>query len=171
MHDPGNLEIVWFGLIALLWTGYFVLEGFDFGVGTLLRAVGRDRTERRAVMETIGPVWDGNEVWVIAAGGATFAAFPAWYATLFSGFYVPLFLIVAGLVLRPVAFEVWGKEDGTRWRSLWEWALLAGSVAPAFLWGVVFADAVHGVPIDEDGSFTGSQLDLFGPYALLGGAT
>jgi cytochrome d ubiquinol oxidase subunit II len=169
MHDYGNLEILWFVLIGVLWVGYFVLEGFDFGVGMLLRVLGRDRVERRVLMHTIGPVWDGNEVWLIVAAGATFAAFPEWYATLFSGFYVPLFLIVVALLLRPVAFEVWGKDDRRAWRNAWEWAIVAGSAVPAFLWGVVFANGVRGIAIDGDKEFTGSLLDLFNAYALLGG--
>jgi cytochrome d ubiquinol oxidase subunit II len=171
MAHYGGLEILWFGLIVALWIGYFVLEGFDFGVGMLVRAVGRDRTERRVLMHTIGPVWDGNEVWLIVAGGATFAAFPEWYATLFSGFYLPLLLIVLALVLRPVALEFWGKDDRPRWRSGCEWALVVGSVLPAFLWGVAFANVVHGVPVNADKELTGSALDLFGPYAVLGGLT
>jgi cytochrome d ubiquinol oxidase subunit II len=171
MSDYGTLEILWFSLIVILWIGYFFLEGFDFGVGMLLRVIGGDRTERRVLMHTIGPVWDGNEVWLIVAGGATFAAFPEWYATLFSGFYVPLFFIVLALVLRPVALEFWGKEDRPLWRSTWEWALIVGSVLPAFLWGVAFANIVRGVPINAHKEFTGSLFDLLNPYALLGGVT
>jgi cytochrome d ubiquinol oxidase subunit II len=169
MHDYGSLEILWFVLIGALWVGYFVLEGFDFGVGILLRVLGRDRVERRVLMHTIGPVWDGNEVWLIVAGGATFAAFPEWYATLLSGFYVPIFLIVVALLLRPVALEVWGKDDRPAWRDAWEWALVAGSAVPAFLWGVVFANGVRGIAIDGDREFSGSLLDVFNVYALLGG--
>src|SRR5262245_17854694 len=137
----------------------------------LLRVIGRDRAERRALIHTIGPVWDGNEVWLIVAGGATFAAFPEWYATLFSGFYLALFLIVVTLLLRPVALEFWGKDDRARWRSACEWALTVGSALPAFLWGVAFANIVRGVPIDAEKEFTGSLLDLLNPYALLGGLT
>ena len=118
--DILSLETLWFTLIAVLWSGYFVLEGFDFGVGMLLRLVGRDSTERRAVIHTIGPVWDGNEVWLLVAGGATFAAFPEWYATLFSGFYLPLLLILVALIVRGVAFEFRGKHDDPRWRNLWD---------------------------------------------------
>jgi cytochrome d ubiquinol oxidase subunit II len=135
----------------------------------LLRTLGRDRTERRILMDTIGPVWDGNEVWLIAAGGATFAAFPEWYATLFSGCYVVLFLIVATLLLRPVAFEFWGKDDHPAWRGACEWAFVAGSALPAFLWGVTFSNIVQGIPIGSGREFTGSPLDLFNPYAVLGG--
>jgi cytochrome d ubiquinol oxidase subunit II len=171
MTDYSTLEILWFTLIGVMWGGYFVLEGFDFGVGMLLRVVGREPGERRAVIHTIGPLWDGNEVWLIVAGGATFAAFPEWYATLFSGFYLPLFFIVIALVLRPVALEFWGKGDTQRWRSAWEWALFVGSALPAFLWGVAFANIVRGVPVDGQKEFTGSVLDLLNPYALLGGLT
>src|SRR5262245_12763994 len=171
MDDFGALQILWFTLIAVLWVGYFFLEGFDFGAGMLLRVVGRERSERRAVIHTIGPVWDGNEVWLIVAGGATFAAFPDWYATLFSGFYIPLFLVVAGLLLRPAALEFWGKDDRPAWRNACEWGLIVGSALPAFLWGLVFANMVHGVPIDGQKEFTGSLADVFGPYALLGGLT
>ena len=169
--DYGALEILWFSLILVLWIGYFFLEGFDFGVGMLLRVVGRDQVERRAVIHTIGPVWDGNEVWLIVGGGATFAAFPEWYATLFSGFYVPLFLIVIALVLRPVALEFWGKDDRRAWRRSCEWGLIVGSALPAFLWGVAFANIVRGVPIDGHKEFTGTLVDLLNPYALLGGVT
>jgi cytochrome d ubiquinol oxidase subunit II len=105
----------------VLWVGYFILEGFDFGVGILLRVVGRSQAEKRAIIHTIGPVWDGNEVWLIVAGGATFAAFPGWYASLFSGFYLALFLILIALIIRGVSFEFWGKDDSPRWRATWEW--------------------------------------------------
>src|SRR5881398_4094576 len=115
---------VWFIVIAFFWTGYFVLEGFDFGVGMLLPVLGRDDTERRVLINTIGPVWDGNEVWVLVAGGATFAAFPEWYATLFSGFYLPLLLILVALILRGVAFEFRGKIDSDRWRRNWDIAIV-----------------------------------------------
>jgi cytochrome d ubiquinol oxidase subunit II len=171
MQHYGTLEILWFVLIVALWIGYFFLEGFDFGVGMLLRVLGRDRTERSILMQTIGPVWDGNEVWLIAAGGATFAAFPEWYATLLSGFYVVLFLIVATLLLRPVAFEFWGKDDHPSWRNACEWALVVGSVLPPFLWGVTFSNIVRGIPIGSGHEFTGTPLDLLSPYALLGGVT
>jgi cytochrome bd ubiquinol oxidase subunit II len=171
MHDPTTLQVVWFGLISILWLGYFVLEGFDFGVGMLLRAVGRDADGKRAVIHTIGPVWDGNEVWLITAGGATFAAFPELYATLFSGFYVALFLILAALIARGVAFEFWGKEDGARWRATWEWAIVIGSGLPALLWGVAWANIVAGVPLDAQGEFDGTLFSLLNPYGLMGGVT
>jgi cytochrome d ubiquinol oxidase subunit II len=163
------LQVVWFVLISILWLGYFVLEGFDFGVGMLIRAVGKSKEERRAVLHSIGPVWDGNEVWLLVAGGATFAAFPQWYATLFSGFYLALFLILVGLIVRNVAFEFWGKVDSDAWRSRWEWTLMLGSFLPALLWGVGWANIVHGVPIDGDFEYTGTLFDLLHPYALLGG--
>ncbi|HEY8367979.1 MAG TPA: cytochrome d ubiquinol oxidase subunit II [Thermodesulfobacteriota bacterium] len=171
MEEFTTLQAIWFGLITVLWIGYFVLEGFDFGVGMLLRRLGRDKTERRMLLHTIGPVWDGNEVWLLVAGGATFAAFPHWYATLFSGFYVALFLILAALIVRGVAFEFWGKVDSDRWRATWEWAIVAGSAVPALLWGVAWANIVRGVPIDANMEVTGNLLDLLNPYALLGGVT
>jgi cytochrome d ubiquinol oxidase subunit II len=163
------LQVVWFVLISILWIGYFLLEGFDFGVGMLLRSVGRDRGERRAILHTIGPLWDGNEVWLLVAGGATFAAFPQWYATLFSGFYLALFLILVALIVRNVAFEFWGKGDSARWRTRWEWAMVGGSFLAALLWGVGWANIVHGVPIDAQHEYTGTLFDLLKPYALLGG--
>jgi cytochrome bd ubiquinol oxidase subunit II len=171
MRDPSFLQTLWFVLIGVLWIGYFVLEGFDFGVGMLLRHVGRDSVERRLLLHTIGPVWDGNEVWLLVAGGATFAAFPEWYASLFSGFYLALFLVLAALILRNVAFEFWGKHDSPRWRACWEWAIVGGSFVPALLWGVAWADIVGGVPLDRSGEVTASLLDLLHPYALLGGLT
>jgi len=169
MDEYTALQAVWFALISILWLGYFVLEGFDFGVGMLFRAAGRDDAERRAILHSIGPVWDGNEVWLLVAGGATFAAFPQWYATLFSGFYLALFLILVALIVRNVTFEFWGKHDSPRWRRGWEWAMVLGSALPAFLWGVGWANIVHGVPIDASHEYTGGLIDLLNPYALLGG--
>jgi cytochrome bd ubiquinol oxidase subunit II len=166
-----ELTTVWFCLIAVLWVGYLVLEGFDFGVGMLLTVLGRDDTERRALINTIGPVWDGNEVWLIVAGGATFAAFPEWYATLFSGFYLPLLVILVALILRGVAFEYRGKIDDRRWRRRWDTAIVVGSVLPALLWGVAWANIVQGVPIDASREYTGSLFTLLNPYGLLGGVT
>ncbi len=148
MEDVTTLQFIWFLLISILWLGYFVLEGFDFGVGMLLGFVARDDDERRAVLHSIGPVWDGNEVWLLVAGGATFAAFPEWYATLFSGFYLALFLILVALIVRGVSFEFWGKQDNPTWRRRWELALGVGSFLPALLWGVGWANIVGGVPID-----------------------
>jgi cytochrome d ubiquinol oxidase subunit II len=170
-HGYWNLETLWFFLIVVLWIGYFVLEGFDFGVGTLLPFVGRNVAERGTLIRTIGPVWDGNEVWLLVAGGATFAAFPDWYATLFSGFYLALFLVLLGLIVRGVAIEYRNKRPDEPWRGRWDWILAVSSALPALLWGVALADVVHGVPIDAKGEYTGNLLDLLGPYALFGGLT
>ena len=183
-----ELTTIWFILIATLWVGYFVLEGFDFGVGMLFPILGRDReavpsteprdsgtpeqsgeTRKRVMLATIGPVWDGNEVWLLTAGGATFAAFPHWYATLFSGFYLPLLLILVALIVRALAFDYRGKVDSDRWRSRADAAILFGSAVPALLWGVAFTNIVRGVPIDADKEFTGTLLTLLNPVALLGG--
>ena len=166
-----ELTTVWFMLIALLWIGYFALEGFDFGVGMLLPVLARNDTERRVMYNTVGPVWDGNEVWVLVAGGATFAAFPEWYATLFSGFYLPLLLILLALIVRGLAFEYRAKKDDARWRARWDTALIVGSAVPALLWGVAFANIVHGVPIDPSHEYTGSLWTLLNPFGLLGGLT
>ena len=166
-----ELTTVWFILIAVLWIGYLVLEGFDFGVGILLPILGRNDTERRVVLNTIGPVWDGNEVWLIVAGGATFAAFPEWYATLFSGFYLPLLLILVALIIRGVGFEYRGKRPDASWRRGWDAAIFIGSLVPAILWGVALANIVHGVPIDADMEYVGGFFNLLNPYALLGGLT
>jgi cytochrome d ubiquinol oxidase subunit II len=165
-----NLNIIWFVLIAILYVGYFVLEGFDFGVGILLPFLGTDDTKRRIIINTIGPHWDGNEVWLITAGGAMFAAFPHWYATLFSGFYLPLLILLLALIIRGVAFEFRGKDDNPKWRNAWDWAIFIGSVVPAFLWGVAFANMVKGVPIDASMNYVGGFWNLLNPYALIGGA-
>jgi cytochrome d ubiquinol oxidase subunit II len=164
-----ELTTFWFILIAVLWIGYFFLEGFDFGVGILLPVLGRTDDDRRVMINTIGPVWDGNEVWLLVAGGATFAAFPEWYATLFSGFYLPLLLILVALIIRGVAFEYRGKRDEAAWKQRWDLAIIVGSLVPALLWGVAFANIVNGVPIDESGTYTGGFFTLLNPYALLGG--
>jgi cytochrome d ubiquinol oxidase subunit II len=164
-----QLADFWFLLIAVLWIGYFFLEGFDFGVGILLPVLGRTEDDRRVMINTIGPVWDGNEVWLLVAGGATFAAFPEWYATLFSGFYLPLLLILVALIVRGVAFEYRGKRDSQRWRAGWDQAIFWGSLVPAILWGVAFANIVRGVPIDASGTYTGGFFNLLNPYALIGG--
>ena len=164
-----NLETFWFALIGILWIGYFVLEGFDFGVGILLPFLGKKEEDRRLLINSIGPFWDGNEVWLLTAGGATFAAFPEWYATLFSGFYLALFLILVALIVRGVAFEYRGKHDSVRWRAWWDRAIFFGSALPALLWGVAFGNIVHGVPIDADHEFTGTLLTLLNPYALFAG--
>jgi len=166
-----SLATVWFILIAILWTGYFVLEGFDFGVGILLPFLGRDDTDRRIMINAIGPVWDGNEVWLLTAGGATFAAFPLWYASLFSGFYLALLVILAALIIRGVCFEFRGKVESARWRANWDRAIFIGSALPALLWGVAFANIVRGVPLNGAGVYTGNLLTLLNPYGLLGGLT
>jgi len=166
-----ELTTVWFSLIAILWAGYFLLEGFDFGVGILLPALGRDDRERRLLINTIGPVWDGNEVWLLVAGGATFAAFPEWYATLFSGFYLPLLIILVALILRGVAFEYRGKRDSVRWRRRWDACIVGGSLVPAVLWGVAFGNIIRGVPLDANHEYVGGFFTLLNPYALLGGLT
>ncbi|WP_433087923.1 cytochrome d ubiquinol oxidase subunit II [Dactylosporangium sp. CA-052675] len=166
-----ELTTVWFILIAVLWAGYFLLEGFDFGVGLLLPVLGRDDRERRLLINTIGPVWDGNEVWLIVAGGATFAAFPEWYATLFSGFYLPLLLILVALILRGLAFEYRGKSDSPQWKRWWDAAIIGGSLVPAVLWGVAFGNIVRGVPISAEHEYVGGFFNLLNPYALLGGLT
>ncbi|KDQ68405.1 cytochrome d ubiquinol oxidase subunit II [Streptomyces halstedii] len=164
-----ELHDVWFVLIAVLWTGYFFLEGFDFGIGVLTKLLARDRKERRVLINTIGPVWDGNEVWLLSAGGATFAAFPEWYATLFSGFYLPLLIILVCLIVRGVAFEYRAKRPEERWQTNWEHAIFWTSLVPAVLWGVAFGNIVRGVKIDADMEYVGNLWDLLNPYALLGG--
>jgi cytochrome bd ubiquinol oxidase subunit II len=166
-----ELTTIWFALIAILWAGYFLLEGFDFGVGMLLPVLARDNRERRLLINTIGPVWDGNEVWLLVAGGATFAAFPEWYATLFSGFYLPLLLILVALILRGVAFEYRGKRDDDAWRRRWDLCIIGGSFVPALLWGVAFGNIVRGVKLDAHHEYVGGFFDLLNPYALLGGLT
>ncbi|GGZ16816.1 cytochrome c oxidase assembly protein [Streptomyces inusitatus] len=164
-----ELHDVWFVLIAVLWIGYFFLEGFDFGVGVLTKLLARNRKERRVLINTIGPVWDGNEVWLLSAGGATFAAFPDWYATLFSGFYLPLLLILFCLIVRGVSFEYRHKRPDDRWQTNWEHAIFWTSLLPAFLWGVAFGNIVRGVKIDAQKEYVGNVLDLLNAYSLLGG--
>ncbi|HEY6798903.1 MAG TPA: cytochrome d ubiquinol oxidase subunit II [Kineosporiaceae bacterium] len=168
--DIHTLRIIWFGLIAVLWVGYLVLEGFDFGVGMLLPVLGRDDTERRVLINTIGPVWDGNEVWLLTAGGATFAAFPLWYSVLFSGFYLPLLLILAALIVRGVAFEYRGKIDDPAWRARWDRAIVIGSAVPSLLWGVAFGNLLYGVDIEnyQGGPFH-VLIGALNPYSLLAG--
>jgi cytochrome d ubiquinol oxidase subunit II len=166
-----ELSTLWFLLIAVLWTGYLVLEGFDFGVGMLLPILGRKDDERRVLINTIGPVWDGNEVWLLTAGGATFAAFPEWYATLFSGFYLPLLLILLALIVRVVAFEWRSKINDARWRARADLAIIIGSWLPSVLWGVAFANLVRGVELDAHHQYVGGFFALLNPFALLGGAT
>ena len=170
-----DFPTIWFIIIGVLWTGYFVLEGFDFGVGMLLPVLGRgtdaaDTEKRRRVMiNTVGPVWDGNEVWVLTAGGATFAAFPHWYATMFSAFYLPLLLILVALIVRNLGFDYRGKRDDDRWRANWDKAIIVGSFVPALLWGVALTNLVNGLPIDGEKEFTGNLFTLLNPISLLGG--
>lgn len=166
-----DLNILWFILITVLFIGFFFLEGFDFGVGILLPFLGRNDSERRVVINTIGPVWDGNEVWLITAGGAMFAAFPNWYATLFSGFYLALFLVLAAIIIRGVAFEFRSSDSSPRWRNTWDWMIFLGSFLSALLWGVAMTNVVKGVPIDAKMQYVGSFFTLLNPYALVGGLT
>ena len=161
----------WFIVIAVLWTGFFILEGFDFGVGMLHSVVGQDEAGRRAAINTIGPLWDGNEVWLIVAGAAMFAAFPGWYATMFSGLYLALALLLAALIIRGVAFEFRGKRDAARWRRTWDVSLTVGSLLAPLLIGVGLADLLHGLPINSAQNYTGSFWTLLQPYALFTGVT
>ena len=165
------LQILWFILIAVLWIGFFFLEGFDFGVGMLLPFLGKKDEERRAIINTIGSVWDGNEVWLLTAGGATFAAFPEWYATMFSGFYLALFLLLVGLILRGISFEYRSKDAAPAWRNRFDWMIAIGSFLSALLLGAAFANLARGVPINADKMFTGNLFTLLNPYGLLGGVT
>jgi cytochrome d ubiquinol oxidase subunit II len=164
-----DLETFWFCLIVIVWAMYFLLEGFDFGVGMLLPFVPRSDEERSTTLRTIGPVWDANEVWLVVAGGATFAAFPAWYATMFSGFYLALLLILFFLIIRVVSFEWRSKSESPRWRTTWSWANTIGSFGAALVWGIGLANLVGGVPIDSDGHYAGTFWDLFSPYTVVAG--
>ncbi len=163
------LNVFWFVLIAVLFTGYFILEGFDYGVGMLYPVIARSDHERRMAINTIGPIWSGNEVWLITAGGALFAAFPKWYATLFSGFYVALVLMLVGLIFRGVAIEYRSKMKSARWHKIWDILLRLGSFLPALLWGVAFANLIKGVPINRAMNDVGGFWSLLTPYAVLGG--
>jgi cytochrome d ubiquinol oxidase subunit II len=164
-----NLEIFWFCLIAFFWAGYFVLEGFDFGVGMLLPVLPRNDAERGAMFESIGPVWDGNEVWLVVVGGATFAAFPTWYGSMFSGFYLALLLILFFLIIRVVSFEWREKSENPHWRRAWMWANCVGSIGIALVWGIGLSNLLHGVPLDSSGDYTGGFWNLFTGYTVLGG--
>ncbi len=165
------LQILWFILIAVLWIGFFFLEGFDFGVGMLLPFLGKKDEERRAIINTIGSVWDGNEVWLLTAGGATFAAFPHWYATMFSGFYLALFLLLIGLIIRGVSFEYRSKNPDPKWRNRFDWMIAVGSFLPSILLGTAFANLVRGVPINANMTYTGNLFTLLNPFGLIGGLT
>ena len=166
-----ELQVIWFILITVLFTGFFFLEGFDYGVGTLLPFLSSRDEERTQVLHTIAPVWDGNEVWMITAGGALFAAFPHVYATMFSTFYLALFLMLVALILRGVAFELRGWHTSLCWRRFWDGAICFGSAIPAFLWGVAVIDLIQGLPINEKMIYTGGFLDLLTPYSIIGGIT
>ncbi|MCR5834455.1 MAG: cytochrome d ubiquinol oxidase subunit II [Selenomonadaceae bacterium] len=162
-----DLNIIWFALITILFTGFFILEGFDYGVGIMM--IGRPRNERGQFIRAIGPVWDGNEVWMITAGGATFAAFPHVYATMFSTFYIALFLMLMALIMRGVAFELRGKFQSPDWVNLWDFGIIFGSFVPALLWGVAVVNLLRGLPIDFQMHYVGTFFDLLNPCALLGG--
>jgi cytochrome bd ubiquinol oxidase subunit II len=164
-----DLNTLWFVLIVVLFAGFFFLEGFDYGVGMLLPFIAKDDRERRAVFNAIGPFWDGNEVWLLTAGGAIFAAFPHWYATLFSGFYLALVFVLLALIVRGVSFEFRSKDRHPAWRATWDWMLFAGSLVPALLWGVAVGNLIKGVPIDQTMDFVGGFFDLLSPYTLLAG--
>jgi cytochrome d ubiquinol oxidase subunit II len=165
------LQIVWFLLIAALWIGFFFLEGFDFGVGMLLPFLGKNDEERRAIVNTIGPVWDANEVWLIMAVTAMFAVFPGWYATMFSGFYLAMFLIVVGLILRGISFEYRSKDSRPQWRSRFDGMIAVGSFMNSFLFGILFSDLLGGVPIDQNMIYAGGPFSWITPYGLIGGLT
>src|SRR5271155_5618080 len=167
----GSLVPFWFIVIAFFWTGFFILEGFDFGVGMLHSLVGRDEPGRRAAINTIGPLWDGNEVWLIVAAAAMFAAFPGWYATMSSGLSHVGVILLMSLIVRGVAFEYRGKRDAARWRRTWDAGLTAGSVLAPLLIGVALGGLLHGLPINSAQNFTGSFWDLLQPYALFTGVT
>lgn len=164
-----DLNILWFLLVGVLFAGFFFLEGFDYGTGILLPFVGKTDTERRMVFNAIGPFWDGNEVWMLTAGGAIFAAFPHWYSTLFSGFYLALFLMLLALIVRGVSFEFRSKDDNPTWRALWDWCLWFGSLVPALLWGVAVANLLRGVPIDANMQFVGNFFSLLSPFTVATG--
>jgi cytochrome bd ubiquinol oxidase subunit II len=166
-----DLQIFWFVLIAVLWSGYFLLEGFDFGVGMLLPFLPKDERERGHMFETIGPVWDGNEVWLVIAGGATFAAFPAWYGAMFSGFYLALLLVLFFLIIRVVSFEWREKSESPGWRAAWMWANAVGSFGASLIWGIGLSNLLYGLPLDSNGDFSGTFWDLFSGYTVLGGLT
>jgi len=165
-----DLPVLWFAIVALFFVGYFVLDGFDFGVGMALPFLGRDDTDRRVLINTIGPVWDLNETWVIVAGACLFAAFPEWYATMFSGFYLALLLILAALIARGVSFEYRHQEKHLAWKRRFDLMIIVGSAVPSFLWGVAFGNVVRGIPMDARHDYGGTFADLLNPFALLAGA-
>ncbi len=164
-----ELNVLWFVLVGVLFAGFFILEGFDYGVGILLPFVGKNDAERRVILNTIGPFWDGNEVWLLTAGGAIFAAFPNWYATLFSGFYLAFFLILFGLIVRGVAIDFRSKVDNDTWKKTWDGLFFVGSLLPALLFGVAVSNFLTGVPIDANMEFVGNLFTLITPFTFLGG--
>lgn len=166
-----DLATLWFGIIAFLFVGYFVLDGFDFGVGMSLPFLGKDDVSRRQIINTIGPVWDLNETWLIVAGACLFASFPEWYASLFSGFYLPLLVILLTLIMRGVSFEYRHQGKTEKWKAGFDRMIIIGSAVPAFLWGVAFANIIQGVALDERHVYVGTVFDLLNPYGLLGGLT
>jgi cytochrome bd ubiquinol oxidase subunit II len=166
-----GLQIFWFIVVAFFWTGFFVLEGFDLGVGALHSVVGRTDIERRVAINTIGPYWDGNEVWLVVAGAAMFAAFPSWYASMFSALYLALMLVLLALIWRGVSFEYRGKSSSPRWRAVWDWSLTIGSGLLPVLLGIGLGDLLAGLPINQNGDFTGSFFDLLTPYGIWVGLT
>ena len=178
-QSPSILQVVWLILVAVLWIGFFVLEGFDFGVSMLVPFLGgKSDQSRRVVLNTIGPHWDGNEVWLLTAGGATFAAFSGWYATLFSGLYLPLFLVLVGLILRGVAMEYRSKNESQKWRFTWDWLNAIGAFLPALVFGVGFANFLKGLPVNSETTntfgvnvplYSGTFFGLFMPFCLIGG--
>jgi len=163
------LESIWFFLWGLLWAIYFMTDGFDLGLGTLMPFLAKSEDDKRVIVNSMGPLWDGNEVWLLTAGGVTFAAFPLVYAVMFSSLYTALMLILFALILRGVAFEFRGKVDSDKWRKVWDTCLFVGSAAPAVLFGVAFANIFQGIPIDQNGIFQGNLFTLLNIYGLLGG--
>ncbi len=165
------LQVFWFIVIAFFWTGFFILEGFDLGVGALHMVVGRTDIERRVAINSIGPFWDGNEVWLIVAGAGMFAAFPSWYASMFSALYLAVMLVILALIIRGVSFEYRGKINSPRWRAVWDWTMTIGSILLPVLLGIALGDLFHGLPINKEGNFTGSFFDLLTPYGIWFGLT
>jgi cytochrome bd ubiquinol oxidase subunit II len=166
-----GLQVFWFIVVAFFWTGFFVLEGFDLGVGALHMLVGKTDIERRVAINSIGPFWDGNEVWLIVAAASMFAAFPDWYASMFSALYLLLMLVLIALIIRGVSFEYRDKVTSPAWRAIWDWALTIGSMALPLLFGIGLGDLLHGLPINQNGTFTGSFFDLFTAYGVAFGIT
>src|SRR6478609_4480345 len=166
-----QLHTIWFVIVSIFWVGFFVLEGFDFGVGALHMLIGKTETERRVALNTIGPWWDGNEVWLVVAGASMFAAFPGWYATMFSALYLAILLVLAALIARGVSFEFRGKSDAPRWRATWTWSTTLGSLLAPLLLGVGLGDLLNGLPINSSHDFTGNFFDLLTPYGIWTGLT